>query len=171
MATRTKKTNGSILRSYRKANGYSIPQFAKMTNLGPATISRYERDVHVIPQVVVDYLNSQYDVSLKNTNKKATKNLRVYSSVSETESTKTVKTRKVKSTATPKVKTTSTSTILNRFVKLWKSQGVMMKDFASKYGFSATAVSFMKQGSLKYVPISALSAMAKDGIDLTKLFK
>ena len=67
--TKQNKRNGEILLGFRKQNSITQTELATMVGRDRRDISKYEKGYRAIPQIVIDYLNSEYHLKLKSTGK------------------------------------------------------------------------------------------------------
>lgn len=183
VATKANLANGKILLGFRKQNKMSQSELGKIINRDSRDISKYETGMRPIPQDAVDFLNAQYKLKLKATNK-VVKGYSLVSKPVEKVSKKVTKTKvveAVKSKASskksktivseaPKTTKSSTKSFGSRLAALRQSLNLTQTAFAKKFSFEPTKVSRLESDKSNSLTISSIKALNKSGY-LTTLLK
>lgn len=145
----SKVSNGLILKGFRKQNKFSQAYIGEIVGKNKRTVSSYEVGRINMPSSVISILNKKYKLGLTST--------------TSTSSKTSSKAKSVKK-STKKV-----STFSSRFTSFYKSTGLNMKTFCSKYGLSPAAVARVISGvGTHYFSTSQIAALSKD-VDFIKL--
>ena len=140
----SKVSNGLLLKGFRKQNGLTQAYIAEIVGKNKRTVSSYEIGKINMPSSVISTLNKKYKLGL-------------------TDSTST------KSSKSSKKVTKKVSTFSSRFYDFYKSTGLNMVSFCSKYGLSPAAITRVINGVGKhYFSTSQIASLSKD-VDFMKL--
>lgn len=140
-------SNGLLLRGFRKQNKFSQAYIGEIVGKNKRTVSSYEVGRINMPSSVISTLNKKYKLGL------------VDSSVKSSKSTSSKSSKK----------TTKKSTFASRFNSFYKSTGLNMVSFCSKYGLSPAAVNRVINGvGSHYFSTTQIANINKD-TDFIKL--
>ena len=172
--TKSNLSNGKILAGFRKQNKITQSALGEMIGLDNKDISKYETGHRAIPQEVVDYLNSKYNLKLKSTGKVV--NYKIEGKGLKVSKVKSSKKVKAKTGAVSKKKssweaTSKPHTFGERVALVRKTLNLSQKEFAEKFGFSQAHLSRIESDMAISIPIQALHNMHNAGINIRTLFK
>lgn len=170
--TKSNLSNGKILAGFRKQNKITQSALGEMIGLDNKDISKYETGHRAIPQEVVDYLNSKYNLKLKSTGKVV--NYKIEGKglkVSKVKSSKKVKAGVVSKKKSSWDATSKPHTFGERVALVRKTLNLSQKDFAEKFGFSQAHLSQIESDKAKSISIQALQNLYNAGINIRTLFK
>ena len=172
--TKSNLSNGKILAGFRKQNKITQSALGEMIGLDNKDISKYETGHRAIPQEVVDYLNSKYNLKLKSTGKVV--NYKIEGKGLKVAKVKSSKKVKGKTGVVPKKKSfwdavSKPLTFGERLAFVRKTLNLSQKEFAEKFGFSQAHLSRIESDMAISIPIQALRLMQYEGINLSALFK
>lgn len=177
----TNKSNALKLRGFRKQNKMTQAEIGASIGRNSRTISQYETEYRAIPDKIIAQLNAKYSLDLKpvvmydwdiktgkfTIVKKSTKK----SSKVSSKSTKASSKKSVSSKRTSSSSSKRTSTFNSRFVSFYKSTGLSVVEFSSKYNMSPAQVyRIFNNVGKHYLSSTTLSKLAKD-TDIVALFK
>lgn len=183
----TNKSNGLKLRGFRKQNKMTQAEVGASIGRNSRTISQYETAYRAIPDKIIAQLNAKYSLDLKpvvtydwdiktgkfTVVKKSSKSSST-SKKSSKVSSKKISSTKVSSVSSKKTSSKAskrTSTFNSRFTSFYKSTGLSVVEFSSKYSMSRAQVyRIFNNVGKHYLSSTTLSKLSKD-TDIVSLFK